>query len=247
MFKYVILGVVQGLTEFLPVSSSGHLVLMQRILGLKGEEVALSLVLHLGTLAAVILFFLKDIKAAFKNKNTIYFILVATFITGVIGFLGKDFFEGLFSSPKLVMFSLTITGIILILTRYVPGKGREEVTVKDSIILGLSQALAIVPGISRSGVTISTLLFRKIDREISFRLSFLVSIPLIIGAFVLEIRSVNEAFGQNIPGYLAGFISSLVSGLLALILLKFVIRKARFHLFGYYCILIAVITFLFIR
>jgi len=247
MLKYILLGIIQGLTEFLPVSSSGHLVIAQRFMGMSGEEIALGVILHLGTLFAVIAFFFKDILKLLQDIKSIKLILIVTFITGIIGVLGKDFFESLFTSPKLVAISFLITGIILLFTRKFMQAKKNKIELKDAIILGFTQAISIVPGISRSGITISTLLFRKIDKEACFRFSFLVSIPIIFGAAVLEARKIDFAMQHNALNLIIGFIFSLISGLAALGILKLIIQKAKFYLFGYYCILIAVVTFLFVK
>lgn len=247
MLKYIVLGITQGLTEFLPISSSGHLVIAQRLFGFTGEEVALVVVLHLGTLVAVIIFFFRDIIAAVQDMKLMAFILLATFITGTIGILGKNFFEGLFNSPRVVMAALFITGLILLMTRKAFARGRQETQLKDGIILGVIQAAAIIPGISRSGITISALLFRGLHKEICFKLSFLVSIPLILGASLLEFKKVDFALQNNPVNIIAGFIASVISGLLALFLLRLVIKQAKFYCFGYYCIFVALLGLIFIK
>ncbi len=247
MFKYVILGIIQGLTEFLPVSSSGHLVIAQRLFGFTGEEIAVSIVLHLGTLVAVIIFFFKDIIIALRDLKLAAFILITTFITGAIGLSGKNFFESLFSSPRVSIAMLFITGVILLLTSRISINARKEIKLKDAVILGFTQAIAIIPGISRSGVTISTLLFRGLNKEICFKLSFLVSIPLILGASFLELKELNSAVQTNMVNILTGFTSSVVSGLLALLILKLVIKRAKFYYFGYYCIIAALLALIFVK
>ncbi len=244
MVKYILLGIVQGITEFFPVSSSGHLVIVQNILGMKGQELVLSVVLHLGTGLAVVIFFFKDILSALRKIKLLSLIFIVTTITAGMGFIGKDFFEDLFSSPRKVSVALIVTGIILISTRRFMGTKRKGLNIKDALILGFMQGLAIIPGISRSGITISTLLFRGLDKEISFNFSFLVSIPVIFGAALLESKKIDFALQANLPNFLAGFVFSLLSGLLALRLLKAILHKAKFHYFGYYCIFIAIITLL---
>ena len=246
MLNYVILGIIQGITEFLPISSSGHLVIMQKILGITGQEVALSVVLHLGTLFAVAIFFLKDILGLCRDKKMLLFIFVVTIITGIIGVLGKGFFESLFSSVKSVAVALLFTGAILLFTKRFTQAKRDSLGIKDALILGFTQAIAIIPGISRSGITISTLLFRGIDREMSFKFSFLVSIPIILGATLLEVKNIGFALNGNFNGFLVGFIFSLSSGMVSLWLLRQILRKAKFYFFGYYCIIIGIITLLFI-
>jgi len=247
MLKYVILGIIQGITEFLPVSSSGHLVIMKQILGISSQELPLYVVLHLGTALSLIIFFFKDILMTLRNKKTLLLIALVTIITGTIGIIGEEFFEKLFSSPRLVALALIITGIILIFTRKFSQAERSILHIKDALILGVTQGIAIIPGISRSGITISTLLFRKIDRETAFKFSFLASIPAIIGAALLEVKKVDITLRTDMINFTVGFIASFFTGLFSLCVLKLVLRKAKFHYFGYYCIFVALITLLFIR
>ena len=231
----------------MPVSSSGHLVILQKILGLRTHEVAISVVLHLGTLLAVIIFFWKDILNLLKNFKLLVLVAIVVTITGVIGVLGKDFFESLFNSPKLVGLAWIFTGLLLISTKRITQLNRDKLTVKDAFILGLTQAAAIIPGISRSGITISTLFFRKINRSLAFTFSFLVSIPIILGAVLLEVKKIQVIPKSDIMNLGIGFIFSFLVGLLALLFLRIVINKAKFYYFGYYCILMAAVTLLFIK
>ena len=247
MLRYILLGLVQALTEFLPVSSSGHLIIAQRLLGMSGQELALSVILHLGTTAALIIFFSKDILRIFmlRDKKLLFLIVIVTVITGAIGVAGKEFFEGLFSSVKLVAVALILTGIILILTRRFMEYKREALGIKDALVLGFAQAIAIIPGISRSGITISTLLFRRVDKEASFKFSFLAAIPSILGAVLLEAKKINFALGLQPANFTAAFISSFLAGFFSLWILKTVLRHAKLHFFGYYCILAAIFTLLY--
>ncbi|MHB8155186.1 MAG: undecaprenyl-diphosphate phosphatase [Candidatus Omnitrophota bacterium] len=247
MIKYILLGIVQGLTEFLPVSSSGHLVILQKILGIHAHEVAISVVLHLGTLLAVIIFFRKDIFNLLKNFRLFILVAVVVTITGVIGVLGKDFFESLFNSPKLVGLAWIFTGLLLIWTKRITHLNRDKLNLKDALILGLTQSAAIVPGISRSGITISTLFFRKINRSLAFSFSFLVSIPIILGAAILEVRKIEVIPKGDMMNLGIGFVFSFFIGLAALLFLRIVIEKAKFYYFGYYCFLMAAVTLLFIK
>ncbi len=247
MIKYIILGVVQGVTEFLPVSSSGHLVLLQKIFGLSGEEVALSIILHLGTLVAVGIFFFKDILKALRSPKMIFFIFAVTLITGIIGFAAKDFLESLFSSVKFLPLAWVFTAGILLATKNYLSCKRDSLNIKDSIILGFTQAVAIIPGISRSGMTISTLLFRKLEVNTAFSFSFIVSLPAILGAALLEARKIDFVIQENPVNLALGFISSLLTGLVSLWLLKKVLVQAKFHYFAYYCLTIALITLIFVR
>jgi len=281
MFKYIILGVVQGLTEFFPISSSAHLIIAQKLLGILEQRVFISVVLHLGTTLALIVFFFKDIVAALRNRRALIFIAIAVFVTAAIGIPGKNFFESLFASSFVAALGLIFSGVILILTRrfmqakrnnttplanpafkggdkggfsipplgtteaYSPG--RLHFNYKDAFVLGLAQGLAIVPGISRSGVTISALLFRRLDKETSFRLSFIASIPIVLGAILLKIREIDNFSNLNLRGLSAGFIFSFVFGIIALKILKAFLEQAKLHYFGYYCILLAVVTIIFLR
>ena len=247
MLKYITLGVVQGLTEFFPVSSSGHLIIMQKLFGITEGGLVLPVVLHLGTSLALVVFFFQDILEVFRNLKLLSFIIIATIITGIIGISGRDFFAGLFMLPRVVAMAWIFTGMILILTRkFMDGK-RNTVGMKDALIFGLMQGLAIIPGISRSGITLSALLFRRIDREASFRFSFLASIPVVFGAALLEAKDIGLACKINLGNFAVGFIFSFFSGIVALGMLKIILRKAKLHYFGYYCIFVAIITLLFIK
>ena len=247
MIKYAILGIVQGLTEFLPVSSSGHLVVLQKIFGIHGEEVAISVILHLGTLLSVVIFFFKDILNMLRSIKMIGYVLAVTIITGVIGVAGKKIFEELFASPKAVAYAWIVTAVVLFLTKRFMDAKREDLKLKDALILGLAQGFAIVPGISRAGITISTLLFRKINKETAFKFSFIACLPAILGAAVLEGKEIGFAFSGEPKSIIAGFILSLLSGLFALWFLRWVIKKAKFYYFGFYCLAIAILTLLFVK
>ncbi|MFA6357837.1 MAG: undecaprenyl-diphosphate phosphatase [Candidatus Omnitrophota bacterium] len=247
MIKYVFLGIIQGLTEFLPVSSSGHLVVMQNILSITADHVAVSVVLHLGTLLAVVLFFRKDILSLLKNPKLLGLSAVVVVITGIIGVLGKDFFESLFSSVKLVGVAWIFTGLLLISTKNFTQGNKDKFGVVDALILGLTQGLAIIPGVSRSGITISTLFFRGIQRQLAFVLSFLISIPIILGAALLEAKKIGAVSAADSINLAVGFLVSFITGLFALLLLRLVINKAKFYYFGYYCLFMAIITLLFIK
>ncbi len=247
MLKFILLGAIQGLTEFLPLSSSGHLVIAGRLLGLAQNALALSVILHLGTACALLVFFFRDLLELLGNLKLLLFLLVVTAITAVIGLLGKSFFESLFSSTTAVAVALVVTGVTLIFTKgFMQGK-RDSLNIKDAFILGLTQAAAIIPGISRSGITISTLLFRGIERQESMRISFLAAIPVIFGAALLESRKIDFALKTQWQGMFLGFLFSFVFGILALKILKLILQKMRLYYFGYYCIFIAVITLIFIR
>lgn len=247
MIKYIILGIVQGMTEFLPVSSSGHLVILEKILGVTADQLAISVVLHLGTAFALVVFFFKDLGRVLRDFRLLSLLFITTVITVIIGIAGKDFFENLFASTTPVALALIVTGIMLISTKRFMTGTRNDLNFKDASILGLTQSIAIIPGISRSGTTVSTLLFRGLDREKSFYFAFLAAIPVIFGAALFEMKKIDYALKAEPVALAVGFLASFFTGLFSLWILKLVIRKAKLHYFGYYCIAVAVITLLFLR
>ncbi|MCX5712012.1 MAG: undecaprenyl-diphosphate phosphatase [Candidatus Omnitrophica bacterium] len=247
MIKHIFLGIVQGLTEFFPVSSSGHLVVLQNLMGMRGEEMALIVVLHLGTCLSLLMFFFKDILEMLRNRKTMLFVIIVTVITGIIALAGKGFFEKLFISPKYVGISFLITGMVIISTRKFMGSKRTTVELKDGVILGLAQGAAIVPGLSRSGLTISTLLFRKIERVSAFRLSFLAGLPAVLGAAILESRKISSVLKTHGPELTAGFVSSFIFGVIALWLLRSILKGGKFYYFAYYCFIAGLLTLIFVK
>ncbi len=244
MLKIILLGAIQGLTEFFPVSSSGHLVITQHFLNVKGNLVTLDIALHLGTLAALFTYLFRDIIRAFTNRRVLGQIFLVTLITGMIGVPLKKTFESLFTAPHQVAALLIINGIILSATVFF--KNRERVPgTADSVIMGIAQGLAIAPGISRSGLTISSLLMRGVKREEAFRFSFIASIPAILGAFLLEERHAAGASAMPFSWgvVLVGVLVSYGFGLIALRFLNRIIRNDKFHVFGYYCLVIGTILY----
>ena len=257
--KAIILGIIQGLTEFLPVSSSGHLVLGQKLAGLENPEILFDVVLHCGTLLAVFIIFRREIldllleflalPQRLKNRRSavvawrerpnfrmLALIIAGSIPTGLLGIGFKDLFESLFSSTLTVGLALLATGLVLYLSRLVRvnGRGISGFRTWDALFIGLAQGLAITPGLSRSGLTISAGLFLGLEREMAFRFSFLLSIPAILGALLLEVRSASQGtFGAL--EFTAGFLAAVISGLIALILLRGVVRRGSLHWFAYYC------------
>jgi len=247
MIKYLILGAVQGITEFFPVSSSAHFVIFQRILGIGSGGLVFPIVLHLGTLLATILYFRRDILRMAFNKKQLFMIAVVTIVTGLIAFPAKGLVEKMFASPRLASLALLITGVALILTGRLRAAGKKDVSLPDATLMGAAQGIAVLPGISRSGATISALLFRGIDRETCFKFSFVAGIPAVAGAALLDAGDITAACGASGTFLLAGFLSSFVCGLLTLVLLKRVIIKSGLPYFGYYCLLAAAATLIFLK
>jgi undecaprenyl-diphosphatase len=262
----IILGCIQGLTEFLPVSSSGHLVLFQHLFGFKEPAVLLDVVLHLGTLVAVGLYFASDLKLMVKEviKVTPSFLLpkqdprwmerypyaalavwvaIGSLPTALIGFLFKDPLERLFGSITTVGFMFMLTGLIVASTRLLAKEynQRKQVGLPTALAVGIAQGIAIIPGISRSGTTIVCGLMCKLERELAARFSFLLSIPAILGATLIKFDL--KGLEQIGPGpLLAGFFSALLVGLLVLKILMGIIRKGRFFYFALYCWFIGLVT-----
>ncbi len=241
IIKTIILGCVQGLTEFLPVSSSGHLVVTQHFLHISENVVFLDTFLHLGTILALYVFFYKDIIKTFKTPKILLYIGIVTVITGFIGIVFKKPLEELFNSIRDTALQLIVNGIILLLIPFFKER-QKPIKLPDSIIMGLAQAAAIIPGISRSGATIASLLARGINKDDAFRFSFIASIPAILGAFILEAKDIDI---KNIPYTIkdmsAGIISAFMFGILALFILKNTIKNNKIHYFGYYCLIFGII------
>ncbi len=248
MLNEIILGVVQGLTEWFPVSSSGHLVLMHNILGFK-TDVFFDILLHLGTLLVVLLVFYKDIlrilKAVFRldfkseyGKLAI-FVFIGSLITGAIGYFFYDFFIGMFNNLKMVGVAFLITGGLLFFSE--SRSGKNDINYKSSILIGLMQGIALIPGISRSGATISAGLLLGIDRKKVARFSFLMLVPAVIGALLFEIRKVSLV-NYDFLALGLGFLASVIVGYASLKGLLFIIKKSKFRYFSYYCFIIGIIT-----
>lgn len=266
----IIMGLVQGLTEFLPVSSSGHLVLSKFILGANVDTSALfEILLHVGTLAAVCVFYWKDVLNLIKEgvllikdcvlfvlkrrklqmyleRKLVVFIIVASIPTALLGLLMEAFLEDLFlSSVVAVGFALLVTGTFLMMIRKMP-QGHKTLTQmkgRDALTIGIVQGIATIPGISRSGSTVTAGIFCGLDKEFAFRFSFLMSIPAILGAAVLKLMDVDAAdLAANAAPYLVGMLVAAVVGYVCIRWLKNLIQKDQFHYFGYYCLAMGLIS-----
>lgn len=246
-----LLGIVQGLTEFLPVSSSAHLVVVQHLFGFKEPLVAFDVALHFGTLAALFVYFRRDLVQLVKNifvpgpaTRLAFGIVIASIPTAFIGFTFKDWFETLFGSLQAVGFALLGTSALLWMTRKREA-GRREIghgKVLDFLLIGSMQGFAIIPGISRSGATLVTGLLRGFKREDAFRFSFLLSIPAVLGAGILELRDgplVNEMSRATLA---AGFLAAAITGFLALGFLERIVKKGKLHRFAGYTLTLGLLV-----
>ena len=265
----IVLGVIQGLTEFLPISSSGHLVISQYLFGLKEPHLSFDIAVHLGTLAAVIIYFWQDIRSLVitllnfpslyskykrgqltplekQDMKLLLLIIIGSIPTGVIGLLFHEISDRLFSSVSLVGVTLLITGSLLWLTAYVkkPGCGILEFSKTKSFLIGIVQGLAILPGISRSGSTIAMGIFLGISKETAAKFSFLLSIPAILGATLLMVKGLSDdpTFSTNTT--ILGTLTSCIVGYLSLRLLVYIINKGKLHYFAPYCWMMGMVCFL---
>ena len=256
LIKALILGMVQGATEFLPVSSSGHLVLGSHLLGFSEQGIVFDVMLHLGTLLSVCVVFRTELlemaRAPFRwlsgwagENQRMYllwdlYVLVATIPIVIVGALYRDQIKSLFTSVTTVCLMLIVTGLMMIVSRYLPDRGCR-INSARAFLIGCGQALAIIPGVSRSGTTIFTGMLLGINRETVARFSFIMSLPAILGAAVLNLGEVLEypPSADQLVILLAGTAAAAVTGYLAIILLLDVIRKNRLPWFGYYCLIVA--------
>jgi undecaprenyl-diphosphatase len=263
LWKALLLGLIQGLTEFLPISSYGHLALVQLLMELEEGMLSFNVALHVGTLVAVFIVFWKDIAsllaslAAMLNPNTrreaaerphtrLLVLLFIALLPLIIGIFLKDWVEGLMANSLYIGAMLVVTAAVIKATDYFkPGRKTERsVTVTDALIVGLMQAAAITPGLSRSGLTISGGLMRGFDRDFAFRFSFLLSIPAILGATALEtIDAVREGFDPTLAlPMLLGALVAFASGFAALKLLRKLLLSKRFSWFAWYCLAAGALT-----
>ncbi len=242
-FYALILGVVQGLTEFLPVSSSGHLVIVQNMIpGFDQPGILFDVVLHAGTLLAVLVYFYKRIVRL--DRSAYILLAIGTIPAVIVGFLLQDIIELLFGSVKVVGVALLITAVFNYLVDTVKPSSKK-LGEKGSFTVGLFQAFAIIPGISRSGSTIFASVRQGIEKKKAAEFSFLLSIPVIFGAtFIQLINYSPDAAGQT-SFYLIGFVAAFLSGLLAIKIVFKTLLSGSFRIFAVYCFLLGVVVLVF--
>jgi undecaprenyl-diphosphatase len=251
IIEALILAIIQGLTEWLPVSSSGHLVIAQQLLGLN-PSVIFDLLLHIGTLFVVLIAFRKDIikilKALVKRDlrseegKLAFFIIVGSVPIAIIGFTFKKNIELLFSSLLAVGIALLINAGVLFFSE--KRKGNKEMGTLDSFLIGIAQAVALIPGVSRSGLTVSTGLINKIDKQTAFKYSFLLSIPAILGATLFEFRDIST-INIELTSTIVGTGLSMIVGYVSLKVLQHIVMSEKFHLFAYYCTILGVVLIIY--
>ena len=252
LFQSLILGIVQGFTEFLPVSSSGHIVLLQKIFGVSDGTRTFAIVLHLGTLLPVFIVFWRDIWELLKRPFQKYTLLlvIGTVPAVIFALFAGDVIDSLFTTGAYLGVGFLITGILLLYADYISAEGKKQdkdITVLDSAVVGVFQAIAICPAVSRSGATISASLFRKLDKKAAAKFSFMLSIPAILGGAVWEVKNLlsePESFARIIPlNYIVGFLAAALSGYLAIGFLLKLIQESKLKYFSIYVFILAVFIF----
>ncbi|HQL11424.1 MAG TPA: undecaprenyl-diphosphate phosphatase [bacterium] len=249
IFQAIILGLTQGITEWFPVSSSGHLALVQYFFNIK-VSTAFDVFLHFASLFVIVLIFWKDIEKLIvgiihKDKQSInlfLYLIIASIPAGIIGFLLKDKIDSIFSNILYIGISLTITSLILFFTKFAKNKNRN-LNFKNSLLIGIFQAIAILPGISRSGSTISAGLFSGLDPKVATKFSFLLSIPVILGSTILEAKNIGEI--NNILDLLISCIITVVIGFLSLRYILKVVDKNKFKYFSLYCFILGSLVIIY--
>ena len=264
----IIIGIVQGLTEFLPVSSSAHLVFIQKLLGVE-SSLSFDVFLHLGTLIAVLWFFRTDIYKMLKSwwlsigdilqgrfkqgfvedpyKRLAWYVIIATIPIGIVGVLFEDTVDSLFSGALYVpAFFLFVSGTILYLSQRIANGNinHTNITIKESLWMGLAQACAILPGLSRSGTTIAAGLTIGLDKEFAAKFSFILSIPAILGAFVVQLKDIGSALDVNFLPVFLGFVASIIGGYFAIKWMLDLVQNRNLDIFSYYCWVMGLVMFI---
>ena len=258
IIKSIILGIVQGLTEFLPISSSGHLEIFKVVLGFEtglNNNILFTLILHLATSFSVIVVYWNDIKKIFKSilsikkdENTYFFslILISIFPAGIVGFLFEEKISNLFDGNIILVGSMLLfTSIILFVSDF-KIKTTNKLDYVKSFFVGVSQALAIIPGISRSGLTICSSVLMGVNRELAAKFSFLMVLPLIFGSFLKILIFDEIIFNQEIiSSYVFGFLSAFISGIFACKWMIVLVKKSKMKYFSLYCLALGLICIFF--
>jgi undecaprenyl-diphosphatase len=250
--KAIVLGIVQGVTEFFPVSSTAHLILFPWFFHWGGElnTLVFDVALHAGTLAALLVCFYRDwLDMLARDRKTLLFIIAATVPAGAAGVLLHHAVEDSLRSPLLIALSTVIFGILMLVAERCGRKNSERASFKDWLVIGAAQAIALIPGVSRSGVTMTAGLFRNLTRESAARFSFLLSTPVIGGATLLEGRKLLKSPERyHLDIFAIGFCAAFISGFFAIKFLLHFLRKHPLDVFAYYRFLLAaVIIFTWVR
>jgi len=256
IIEALLLGLLQGLTEFLPVSSSGHLVIAQHFLGVKQPGVTFEVMVHFGTLLSIIWVFKKDLTALVRGflyeaeqKRLFLFLIIGTIPTALMGFFLSSFFLQIFESPFLVGIMLLVSGVIVFSISGVQIKTKDikKMTVWDAVTIGIFQGIAIIPGITRSGSTILGALWKGLNRETAVKYSFLLALPAIAGATFLEFLEWLKTGGSSeflITNLLATIVA-FISGVFAITVFIKLLERGKFYYLAYYCWIVGTLTVLY--
>lgn len=250
IIQAIVLGIIQGITEFLPISSSGHLVLLQKFWDIKENILTFDIALHFATLLVIIVVMRKNILELLRKPicKTTGLLLIATIPVGLIGFLFNDFIEDLFKTGNFLGYAFIFTGIIIYLSEKIKRKEKiiKEMNIFDSIIIGIAQALAVIPGVSRSGMTISAGLFRGIKKEQAIQFSFLLTIPAILGASLKDIIDITVKSSIEVSLdftlILFGMFAAFISGYFAIKFMLGFFTRVKLKGFSYYLITLGMIV-----
>lgn len=261
ILEAVILGILQGLTEFLPVSSSGHLAIGKYYFGMHEPDILFDVMLHVATLLVVLiyfrhrviliikaflgLFFRKYQKDYFENKRFLWGIIIASIPTAIIGLLFEKYLLSYFSTTIMfVGYALIVTSILLVISDHF--QGRDKIDTPRSIIIGIAQGIAVTPGISRSGTTIAVSTILGIERQEAAEFSFLLSVPAILGAMILQLKDVTGIDNTMLVTYGAGMAAAFLSGLVVIGIMMDFIRKANLKVFAVYCLILGLAVVIFL-
>ncbi|WP_428986977.1 undecaprenyl-diphosphate phosphatase [Virgibacillus pantothenticus] len=267
ILKYLLLGLFQGFTEPIPISSSGHLVMLRDILNLQVELAGLSfeILVNFGSLIAVLVIFRKDLIRLTRNGlryifqrdrdseatadfQFILFLIIATIPTGVLGFLLEDYISEKLSKPIIVGYTLLITGAALWVIRNLHGKKNDgDLTIKDALIVGAAQAVSLIPGISRSGATIVAAMLVGMKRETAFRFSFLLYIPVSLGVTILGVSDIvnDDKFSALLIPYAIAFLASIIASYFALKWFANIMAKGNLKYFSFYCFIVGILAIIY--
>ncbi|MDR2702115.1 MAG: undecaprenyl-diphosphate phosphatase [Spirochaetaceae bacterium] len=266
VLQAVFLGLIQGITEFLPVSSSGHLVLVQKIMGISGPSLFFDTLLHCGTLLSVIVALRADVWNLLRRpfQRMMIFLVIATAVTVAVVIFFKDRIEEAFESGQWLGQAFLVTSLALFISEYLsrrPTSFRNDAEMDwfDAVLVGFLQGIAVAPGISRSGLTLSGALSRKLNRDIAVRFSFLLAIPAILGALILQLHelykishypSVNPAASEGLIAagmaapFIAGTLTAALVGFVAVVIMLRIVRKHSLAGFGIYTALLGLLIIL---
>ncbi|HLR65809.1 MAG TPA: undecaprenyl-diphosphate phosphatase [Virgibacillus sp.] len=264
LIKYAFLGVFQGVTEPIPVSSSGHLVILRELFGIEIKGLSFEILVNFGSLIAVLIVYREDIirliqnslRYIFKQKadaksdfRFVLFLVAATIPTGIIGLLLEDYISSKLSGVAVVGVTLLITGVALWIIRNLQGvKEDDEITIKDAVIIGLAQSVALVPGISRSGATIVAAMLVGLKKKTALRFSFLLYIPVSLGVTMLSIGDIvnDPNFNVLMIPYILAFIASIIATFYALKWFINIMEKGKLKYFSFYCFIVGILVILFL-